>query len=211
MDYKEVIYQYYLKFRFYSKRKSFARGVYLAKDMIIGDNVTIKRNAIIGNSVIIKDNVIIGRNAVLQRIKVGKNSHIEGGVIITGNGKGSITIGEESYIGVYNVLDFSDNITIGNFVHVAGPSTGLWTHTSAEMCLNNIPLKDKDEKYRPTAPIIIEDNVYIGCNCTIYPGVTIHHHAIIAPNSAVSKDVPSYTLYGGVPARFIKKINLKLF
>jgi len=48
--------------------------------------------------------------------------------------------------------------------------------------------------------------VYINGNCTIYPGVTIHHHSVIAPNSAVTKDIPPYTLVGGVPAAKIKKI-----
>ena len=63
------------------------------------------------------------------------------------------------------------------------------------------------DKYRPTSPIIIENNVYIGGNCTIYPGIKIGSYSIIAPNSAVTKDVPPNTMVGGVPAREIKKIN----
>lgn len=77
------------------------------------------------------------------------------------------------------------------------------------MCLNNIPLSRMyDKKYRPTSPMKIEDNVYIGGNCTIYPGVTIHHHSVVAPNSAVTKDVASYTMVGGVPAKCIKRIKI---
>jgi len=101
-------------------------------------------------------------------------------------------------------LDNSDNIQIGNFVHIAGPTTALWTHSSAKMCMNSIPLNKATEKYRPTAPIKIEDNVYIGGNCTIYPGVKIGHHSIVAPNSSVTKDIPPYSMFGGVPAKFIK-------
>jgi len=76
------------------------------------------------------------------------------------------------------------------------------------MCINSIQLKDKSLKYRPVAPIFIESNVYIGGNCTIYPGVTIGNHSVITPNSAVTKDVPPFSMVGGVPARFIKKIEI---
>jgi acetyltransferase-like isoleucine patch superfamily enzyme len=76
--------------------------------------------------------------------------------------------------------------------------------------MNSISLTDTNrDKYRPTAPIIIEDNVYIGCNCTIYPGLKIHHHSILTSNSAITKDVESYFMVGGVPAKVIKKINMK--
>jgi acetyltransferase-like isoleucine patch superfamily enzyme len=76
------------------------------------------------------------------------------------------------------------------------------------MCLNGIPLENKSQKYRPTKSIVIESNVYIGGNCTIYPGITIGHHSIVAPNSAVNKDVAPFTTVGGVPAAFIKNIVL---
>ena len=155
-------------------------------------------------------NVRIAENVRLSCIKVGENSEIDYGVICEGYGQGKITIGRESYVGIRNVLDWSDNITIGDYVHIAGPSTALWTHTSVKMCLEGIPLQGKSEtKFRPTAPIYISDNVFIGGNCTIYPGVTIGHHSIIAPNSAVTHDIPPFSLFGGVPAKHIKSIDLK--
>ena len=172
------------------------------KDIQIRDYVTIGKNVSIGNG------VIVGSFASLSNISVGNNSYIEGGVKITGNGNGKIKIGKESYIGVNNILDWSDNIRIGDYVHIAGSSTGLWTHSSAKQCLAGLALSNKEIKYRPTSPIIIENNVYIGGNCTIYPGVKIGHHSIVAPNSAVDKDVEPNSLVGGVPAIFIKKIDL---
>lgn len=68
-----------------------------------------------------------------------------------------------TYIGIRNILDCSNDFEIGNYVHIAGASTGIWTHSSPKMCLYGIPLAQKDDKeYRSTAPVIIEDNVYIG-------------------------------------------------
>ena len=179
-----------------------AKGTILYPDNKIGHHSGLDQN------VIMSPGVSIGNYTKISNIQIGENSIIESWVGCTGHGEGKIIIGKESYIGISNILDWSDNIIIGNFVHIAGPSTGLWTHSSSQMCLNGIPLKDKGKCYRPTAPISIGDNVYIGGNCTIYPGVKIGHHSIIAPNSAVTKDVPPFALYGGVPATFIKNIHL---
>lgn len=53
--------------------------------------------------------------------------------------------------------------------------------------------------------VIIEDDVWIAANCTISKGVKIGKGAIIAANSFVNKNVPDYCIFGGVPAKFIRK------
>jgi len=55
--------------------------------------------------------------------------------------------------------------------------------------------------------VIIEDDVMVGANTTILPGVTIGKGAVVSACSLVNKDIPPYTFVGGVPARVIK--NLK--
>ena len=49
-------------------------------------------------------------------------------------------------------------------------------------------------------PISIGNDVWIGANCTIGMGVSIGEGAIIASNSFVNKDVPPFSIFGGVPA-----------
>lgn len=56
------------------------------------------------------------------------------------------------------------------------------------------------------APIHIGKNVWIGANATICKGVTIGDSAVIAAGAVVTADVPKNTVYGGVPAKFIKEI-----
>ena len=51
----------------------------------------------------------------------------------------------------------------------------------------------------------IANDVWIGANCTILPGVTIGEGAVVAAGSIVTKDVPSFSIVGGVPARVIKE------
>ncbi len=55
--------------------------------------------------------------------------------------------------------------------------------------------------------IEIQDNVQIKCNCCISKNVTIGEGSIIGANSFVNKDVPPYELWGGVPAKFIRKVT----
>lgn len=54
-------------------------------------------------------------------------------------------------------------------------------------------------------PVIIGKNVWIGDKATILPGVTIGEGAVIAANSVVSKNVPPFSVVGGIPARIIKQ------
>jgi maltose O-acetyltransferase len=203
---KEFIGQSIIKFK--ARRNNYiGKKCYIAKDSVLKGNNRLGDFCKLGQNVWLGKNVSVGNLARISNITIDENSCIESGVICTGHGDGRIIVGKESYIGLNNILDFSDMVTIGNYVHIAGPSTGLWTHSSAQMCLNNIPLKKKGKEYRPTVPIIIEDNVFIGGNCTIYPGVTIGHHSIIAPNSAVTENVEPYSLVGGVPAKLVKKVR----
>lgn len=197
-----------LTWRRHSKNNRVAHSANIHKSAEMGGDCVIGEEVILGEDVTLSKGVRVGRGASLSRITVGDNSHIESWIVCTGHGDGKIRVGKECYIGLMNVLDFSSDLIIGDYVHIAGPSTGLWTHSTANMCIHNIPLSRlDDEEYRPRSPIVIEDNVYIGGNTTVYPGVTIHHHSIIAPNSAVTKDVEPYTVVGGVPSKLIKRID----
>jgi acetyltransferase-like isoleucine patch superfamily enzyme len=65
----------------------------------------------------------------------------------------------------------------------------------------DIPMVQQPNK---EAPIYIDDDVWIAANCTIACGVKIGTGSIIAANSAVTKDIPPYSIAGGVPAKVIK-------
>jgi acetyltransferase-like isoleucine patch superfamily enzyme len=191
------------------RKHQIGKNCSISGDLRTFGRVSIGNDVVISKNVVLNNGVIIGRGSLLSNIAIGENSQIELGVICTGYGEGRIIIGRESYIGIYNILDWSDNIFVGNHVHVAGPATGLWTHSSVKQCLNGMPLANKHIDYRTTAPITIEDNVYIGGNCIVYPGITIHHHSIVAPNSVVDKNVESQSLVGGVPAKLIRKLGVE--
>lgn len=52
--------------------------------------------------------------------------------------------------------------------------------------------------------IIVEDGVWIGYGCTVLGGVTIGKGAIIAAGAVVTSNIPPFSIYGGIPAKFIK-------
>lgn len=58
------------------------------------------------------------------------------------------------------------------------------------------------------APVVIGNNVWIGSNATILPGVTIGDNAVVAAGAVVTKDVPANTVVAGVPAKIVKRIDV---
>ena len=57
------------------------------------------------------------------------------------------------------------------------------------------------------APIVIEDDVWIGANVTVTSGVTIGKGSIVAAGAVVTKDVPKYSIAGGIPAKVIRELT----
>jgi acetyltransferase-like isoleucine patch superfamily enzyme len=74
---------------------------------------------------------------------------------------------------------------------------------------HKIPLQKQKifESTHISKKVVIENDVWIGANCIILPGVVIGEGAVIAAGSIVTKNVKKYTVVGGVPANLIKNRN----
>lgn len=120
-------------------------------------------------------------------------------VFFCDNGK-NIHAGDD-FIANYNVtiLDIAP-VRMGNHVMI-GPGTLITTVGH--------PLSPaKRRRHASIAkPVVIGNDVWIGGNCTILPGVTIGNNAVIAAGAVVTKDVSDNCVAGGVPARVIKTIS----
>lgn len=72
----------------------------------------------------------------------------------------------------------------------------------------NVTIRDSDnhnlQGSKVTAPIVIQDRVWIGMNAIILKGVTIGEGAVVAAGAVVTHDVPAHTLVAGVPAKVIR-------
>ncbi|MGT2686378.1 CatB-related O-acetyltransferase [Streptococcus porcinus] len=121
-----------------------------------------------------------------------------------------ISVGKFTY-GVLNVINYSDNykLKIGHFCSIAPNVQFVVCGEHLTNKISTYPFKVRflNEKYEAVSngDIIIKDDVWIGTNAIVLSGVTIGKGAVIAAGSVVTKDVPPYTIYGGVPAKPIKK------
>ena len=66
-----------------------------------------------------------------------------------------------------------------------------------------------DEQGVSTLPVVIEDDVWVGANSVILPGVTLGRHCVVAAGSVVSHSVPPYSICAGCPARIIKAYDFE--
>lgn len=75
---------------------------------------------------------------------------------------------------------------------------------------NPIIRGNREEKVNDirTCPVFIGDNVFIGAHSIILKGIEIGNNSIIAAGSVVTKSIPANEIWGGNPAKFIKKINV---
>ncbi len=115
------------------------------------------------------------------------------------NGK-NIHVGED-FLANYNVtiLDIAE-VRIGDYCMI-GPNTLITTVG------HPISPKGRRERKAQGMPVNIGNDVWIGGNCTILPGVTIGNNVVIAAGAVVTKDVPDNSVVGGVPAKVIKQIE----
>lgn len=110
-----------------------------------------------------------------------------------------IAIGDEVCISSNCRIGGEGGLTIGNFVMV-GPNTVILTSNHG-FERTDIPMMRQSIT---AAPVVIQDDVWIGANVVVLPGVTIGQGAIIGAFSLVAKDVEPYAVMAGAPARVLK-------
>lgn|SRR5574344_167033 len=133
-----------------------------------------------------------------RRFSLGDYSVVEDFSCVN-NAVGDVVIGNHTRVGIGNVI--IGPVTIGSHVNLA-------QHITVTGLNHNFSETDKriDEQGVGTKQVIIGDDVWIGANAVVLPGVTVGSHCVIAAGSVVTKDVPSHTIVAGVPAKVIKGI-----
>lgn len=115
----------------------------------------------------------------------------------------ALTIGDNVGISQTALIAHAD-ITIGNNVKIGG---GTCVYTSDFHSLDaDIRRTGEDQKHRKAAPVVINDDVFIGARCFILKGVTIGEKSIVGAGSVVTKSIPAGEIWAGNPAKFIRKI-----
>ena len=134
-----------------------------------------------------------------RRFWLGRKSVVESYCCIN-NAVGDVTIGDYTRIGIHCTV--IGPVCIGDHVNLAqGITVTALNHNFADSS------RKIDEQGISTKPVVIGDDVWIGANAVILPGVTIGRHVVVAAGAVVTKDVPDYSLVAGVPAKEIKKLR----
>lgn len=131
-------------------------------------------------------NVSVGYNCTFihSNIHVGNNVHI---------GSNAHFIASISHIYIGNYVMFGPNVTIRGGNHRIDV-VGRYMYDIKEN--EKLPENDQD--------VIIEDDVWVGCNATILKGVTIGRGSVVAAGAVVTKSCNPYSIIGGNPAKLIK-------
>jgi len=133
-----------------------------------------------------------------RKFSLGDYSVVESFACIN-NAVGDVIIGDYTRVGLHNTI--IGPVTIGNHVNLA---QGI-TVTALNHNFEN-PDSRIDEQGVSTKPVTIGNDIWIGANAVILPGVTVGDHSVVAAGAVVTKDVPPHSLVAGVPAKIIKQI-----
>jgi len=166
-------------------------------------NIFSSPNCEVSDKAVISPDARIHPSTRDSRLKIGDFTCIyDFAVIRFVGGSGDIEIGEHCYINPHCVLYSGNGIKLGNYVLIA-PNTSIVP--------TNHAISDKDVFIRKQgfAPsrggVVIEDDVWIGANCVLLDGTYIERGSVIAAGSVLNTRVAAYTIWGGVPAKFIKE------
>ena len=147
------------------------------------------------------------------RITIGDNFYL-----YSGNGVNSIASNLQADV----YVEPGAALTIGNNVGMS--STRLWIHESARIG-NNVKIggcvlitdtdahpmdyvaRRSSNEGTKSAPVVIEDDVWVGAHCIILKGVTIGARSVIGAGSVVTKSIPADCVAAGNPCRVIKSLN----
>jgi acetyltransferase-like isoleucine patch superfamily enzyme len=133
-----------------------------------------------------------------RKFSLGDYSVVESFSCIN-NAVGDVIIGDHTRVGLHNTI--IGPVTIGSHVNLAqGITVTALNHNFAD---KNLRI---DEQGVSTSPVTIGDDIWIGANAVILPGVTIGNHSVVAAGAVVTKDVPPHSLVAGVPAKKIKEL-----
>ena len=132
----------------------------------------------------------------LQNCKMaGKNVSIRFPVCF--EGIASISVGDDVSISAFVHIWGHGGVKIGNRVMIA-------THTAITSLTHDHTSQSMRFTPAISAPVTIEDDVWIGSNVVIMPGITIGHGAVVGAGAVVTKNVPDYAIVVGIPAKVVK-------
>lgn len=159
-------------------------GKYILRGAEVGNYVSVYKSLLLKNKGQVKIGDFTKISSNIERTKI----FVEKDAILT---IGQNTVVNGAFISVESFVQ------IGNHVHI-GPYVMIMD--------SQLPPNYNNNSSKPSS-IIIGDHTWIATGAIIIRGVTIGEGAVVAAGSVVTKDVPPFTLVGGIPAKFIRNLR----
>lgn len=136
----------------------------------------------------------IGGKTLLRSVNVAVE-------LCTGDGA-TLRIGRNCSLNYGVSIGATGSITLGDRVRV-GPYTMIVDTDFHDPLRRNVR--------PPPRAVVIEDDVWLGAKVSVMPGVRIGRGSIVGTGAVVTRDVPPFTVVGGVPARELRKLDASQF
>lgn len=112
-------------------------------------------------------------------------------------------IADNVYIGPRSFIDLSEKVIIEKDAAIS-MNCCILTHQDP----GSLKKRPMAEYYpKKLSPVLIREGAYIGSNAVILAGIEIGKMSVVGAGAVVTKNVPSFTVIGGIPAKFIKKLG----
>lgn len=184
--------------------------LFKCKDITFGQNMCIlgKMNVINQGKIAIGDNFMMtnshGINPISSNLQGAFYTELEGRIRI-GNNVGM----SSTRMWIRNSLTIGNNVNIGACVLIIDTDSHQMDYRMRRRDASERFTKAELQDNIKSAPITIEDDVWIGAHCIILKGVTIGARSIIGAGSVVTKSIPADCIAAGNPCRIIRTINNK--
>lgn len=148
-------------------------------------------------------NVLISRKVSIygaDRMTIGNNVRVDDFCILSGN----ITLGNNVHISAYSALYGAEGI---EFKDHSGCSARTTIYSAMDDFSGDYligPMHPKGTTHVAGGKVTIGEYVQLGAHCLVFPNVTIHEGAVVGALSLITKDIPKWCIYVGIPARKLK-------
>lgn len=140
----------------------------------------------------IGDNVLLARDVWINIVHFRETKHSP-----------KVSIDARTSVGRRTTITCAMSISIGKRV-MLGPNCFITDHNHN---YENVSISPADQGIGSIKPVTICDDVWIGTNVVILPGVTIGKHSVVGANSVVTRSVPAFSVVAGSPAKLVKSYN----
>lgn len=151
-------------------------------------------------------NVLISKKCSIyspEKISVGNNVRIDDFCILSGN----ITLGNNVHVSAYCALYGAQGIEFKDYSGCSARTTiySAMDDFSGDYLIG--PMNPKGTTNVTGGKVTIGQYVQLGAHCLIFPDITIHEGSVVGALSLVTKDIPGWSIYVGVPARKLRDRN----